>query len=100
MDLCVVSALIAREDMLHRVKLELPSIVSEKEGARIQSFNAPKEVATQCSLTKSGNKFIINASGGVEINSWSVIEKFEEDADMGKLREKAAGKQGEAFWWN
>ena len=100
MDLCVVSALIAREDMLHRVKLELPSIMSEKDGAPIQSFNAPKEVATQCSLTKSGNKFIINASGGVEINSWSVIEKFEEDADMGKLREKAAGKQGKAFWWN
>jgi len=100
MDLCVISALIAREDMLHRVKLELPNILSDKDGAPIQSFNAPKEVATQCSLTKSGNKFIINASGGVEINSWSVVEKFEEDADMGKLREKAAGKQGKAFWWN
>lgn len=100
MDLCVVSALIARENMLQRMKLELPNIMSEKDGAAIQSFNAPKEVATQCSLTKSGNKFIINASGGVEINSWSVVEKFEEDADMSKLREKAAGKQGKAFWWN
>jgi hypothetical protein len=100
MDLCVVSALIAREDMLHRVKLELPNILSEKDGAPIQAFNAPKEVATQCSLTKSGNKFIINASGGVEINSWSVVEKFEESADMGKLREKAAGNQGKALWWN
>jgi hypothetical protein len=100
MDLCVVSALIAREDMLQRVKLELPNIMSEKGGAPIQSFNAPKEVATQCSLTRSGNKFIINASGGVEINSWSVIEKFEESPDMGKLREKTSGNQGKAFWWN
>ncbi len=100
MDLCVVSALIAREDMLRRVKLELPNILSEKGGAAIPSFHAPKEVATQCSLTKSGNKFIINASGGVEINSWSVIEKFEESPDMGKLREKASGNQGKAFWWN
>jgi hypothetical protein len=100
MDLCVVGALIAREDMLHKVKLDIPNIMSEKDGAPIQSFNAPKEVATQCSLTKSGNKFIINASGGVEINSWSVIEKVEENAQIGKLREKAAGNQGKSIWWN
>lgn len=100
MDLCVVSALIAREDMLHTVKLEIPSIMSEKDGAPIQSFNAPKQVSTQCSLTKSGNKFIITASGGVEINSWGVLEKVEESPAVGKLREKAAGNAGKSLWWN
>lgn len=99
MDLCVVAALIAREDMLHQAKLEIPTILSDKD-APIQSFNAPKEVATQCSLTKSGNKFIITASGGVEVNSWSVIEKVEESAAVGELREKAVGKQGKSVWWN
>jgi hypothetical protein len=100
MDLCVISALIAREDMLHRCNLQLPNITSEQEGTKIQSFHAPKEVATQCSLTKAGNKFIVNASGGVEINSWGVIEKTQENATVGQIRDKAAAKEGKSFWWN
>jgi hypothetical protein len=100
MDLCVVTALIAREDMLHRLSLELPNITSEKDGTKIQAFHAPKEVSTQCSLTKAGNKIIVNASGGVEINSWQVIEKTESDSAIGKLREKATGNAGKSIWWN
>jgi hypothetical protein len=100
MDLCVITALIHREDLLNRLNLELPNITSETDGIKLQAFHAPKEVDSKCSVTKSGRDFIITASGGVEINSWSVIEKVEESAEVGKLREKAAGKQGKALWWN
>jgi hypothetical protein len=100
MDLCVVAALIAREDLLADAKLDLPTLATERGGAAIQKLPAPKQVATQCSLTKSGNKFIITASGGVEINSWSIVEQVEEDAALGKLRERATGRQGKSLWWN
>jgi hypothetical protein len=100
MDLCIITALIEREGMLAKAKLELPNITSAKDGAKIQEFNAPKEVSSQCSVTKSGRDYIITASGGVEINSWSVIEKFEQDSAVGKIREKATGNQGKSIWWN
>jgi hypothetical protein len=102
MDLCVITALIAREDMLHRCNLQLPNITSEKEGTKIQAFHAPKEVSTQCTLTKAGNKFIVNASGGVAIESWMVIEKTTADAAVGQVREKVAASSDlkTAFWSN
>jgi len=101
MDLCVVSALISRENMLSKCNLQLPNITSDKGGTRIQIFNAPKEVSTQCTLTKTGNKFIVNASGGVAIESWMVVEKSQTDAAVGKLREKVASSDLKtAFWSN
>jgi hypothetical protein len=100
MDVCIIAALIQREDLLHKLKLELPNITSERDGVKLQAFYTPKEVDSRCSVTRSGRDFIITASGGVEINSWSVIEKTEEDAAVGKLRENAAGKQGKSLWWN
>lgn len=100
MDLCVITALIQREDLLHKLRLELPNITSEESGVKLQAFYAPKQVDSRCSVTRSGRDYIITASGGVEINSWSVIEKAEDSAEVGKLRENAAGKQGKALWWN
>ena len=100
MDLCVIAALISREDMLGKASLQLPTITSERDGAKTEEFNAPREVSTQCSLTKAGNKFIVNASGGVEINSWGVVEKVKADPAIGKLREKAVGQAGKSLWWN
>lgn len=100
MDLCVITALIQREDMLHRLSLELPNLTSDEHGVKLQAFYAPKQVDSRCSVTKSGRDFIITASGGVEINSWSVIENVEPSAEVGKLRENATGKQGKSLWWN
>jgi hypothetical protein len=100
MDLCVITALIQREDMLHSLNLELPNLTSEEHGVKLQAFYAPKQVDSRCSVTKSGRDFIITASGGVEINSWSVIERVEPSAEVGKLRENAVGKQGKSLWWN
>lgn len=100
MDACVIAALIEREGLLAKVDLKLPNVTSEKEGTKIQAFNVPKEVSSQCSVTKSGRDFIITASGGVEINSWSVIENVESDAAVGQVREKAANKDAKAWWWN
>jgi hypothetical protein len=100
MDMCVIAALIEREDLLGRVNLKLPNITSDKDGMELEKFNAPKKVSTQCSVTKSGRDFIITASGGVEIDSWSVVEQVKTDPAVGAIRTKAAGKSAKQLWWN
>jgi hypothetical protein len=100
MDLCVISALIHREDLLHKLDLELPNITSEENGVKLRAFYVPKQVDSRCSVTRSGRDYIITASGGVEINSWSVIEKVVESAAVGDLRKGVIGKQGNSLWWN
>jgi hypothetical protein len=100
MDMCIVAALIERENLLSQVHLDLPNVRSQADGVKLQEFNAPKEVSSKCSVTKSGRDYIITASGGVEIDSWSVVEKTQVDPAVGKVRGKAAAQQAESWWWN
>jgi hypothetical protein len=100
MDLCVIAALVQREDLLGQVNLQLPNILAEKDGYKLATYNAPKQVSTQCSVAKSGRDYIITASGGVDVDSWSVVENVETDAAIGKVRGKANANNAQAWWWN
>lgn len=99
MDLCVVAALIEKEGLLDKAGLKIPALRGEDNTLAIQEFNAPKTVDTQCSFVKRGREFVITASGGVEITSWQVCEKTENDAKVGETRTTAA-PAGQSMWWN
>ncbi len=99
MDMCVIAALIEREGLADKVKLDLSSFLDEK-GVRLREFHAPKEVSSRCSVTKSGRDWIITASGGVEINSWSVAENVKTDEAVSQIRDKALRQDAKAWWWN
>jgi hypothetical protein len=98
MDLCVVAALITKEDMLTKAKLEIPAIAAKNSKMELTHWHAPKTVPTQVSATRGGGEVIITASGGVEITSWQVTEKSVENAAVGEVRAKSA-KAG-SLWWN
>ncbi len=100
MDLCVVSALIEKEGLLEKAKLELPTLAGENSKFETVYWHAPKEVATQCSVVKRGSEYIITASGGVEISSWEVASKSVVNPAMSEVRSKAVHKTSDAFWWN
>ena len=98
MDLCVVAALITKEDMLAKAKLEIPTIAKKDSKMELTHWHAPKTVPTQVSVTRGGGDVIVTASGGVEITSWQVADKSVENAAVGEVRAKAA-KTG-SLWWN
>jgi len=98
MDLCVVAALITKEDMLAKAKLEIPAMASKDSKMELTHWYAPKTVPTQVSATRSSGEVIITASGGVEITSWQVADKSVENAAVGEVRTKSA-KAG-SLWWN
>jgi len=98
MDLCVVAALITKEDMLAKAKLEIPAIAAKGSKMEPSYWHAPKTVPTQVSATRGSGEVIITASGGVEITSWQVADKSVENAAVGEVRAKSA-KAG-SLWWN
>jgi hypothetical protein len=100
MDLCVVAALIAREDMLAKANLELPTLTSPASKLGLTEWNAPKTVSTQCSAVKRGREYIITASGGVAINSWEVASKSVESSEIKQVRAAAKKGAGSRLWWN
>jgi hypothetical protein len=104
MDMCVIAALFAKEDLAAKAKCDLRELTSIDGQAKLHASVPPKRVPTQCSATKKGSNWVITASGGVSINSWEVADKTVIVPTVGEVREKAkAGAYdgaGEGLWWN
>jgi hypothetical protein len=98
MDLCVVAALIEKENLLGKANVELPLLASADSPFKHEEWNSPAKVATQSSFLKVGREYIITASGGVEVTSWEVASKSEVSADVKKLRDEH--KAPEKNWYS
>lgn len=98
-DMCVISALIAKEDLLAKANCSLSTIIDDDSKLGLTTWEAPRFVATQCGATKKGREFIITASGGVEIASWQVAENTVESAEVDVVRSKAAPRSGSNLYW-
>jgi hypothetical protein len=100
MDLCVVAALLRKEDLCGQAGCELPILSAADSPLAFVSWNAPKTVSTQCSFMKAGKEYVITASGGVQIESFAVVQKAEISRELPKVREKAAPKTAKTWYWN
>ena len=100
MDLAVVAALLAKEDLLGRAGCRLPLLSDPDSHLRTQTWNSPKTVASQCSFVKKGRNWIVTASGGVQITSWEVADRTESDDEVGQLRQQAETGDRSRWWWN
>jgi hypothetical protein len=102
MDMCVIAALIAKEDLVAKAKCELPTMSHSDSSVTFMKFDPPKTVATQCSVLKKGREYLITASGGVDINSWQIADTTEVDPAIGEVRTKAAKRTSttSSIWWN
>ncbi len=101
MDLCVVAALIEKYGMLNKAGLQIPLIKGEVTGLDHEGvWNEPKWVATQCSTMKVGRDWVITASGGVQIDSWSIAEKTITKPEVAEVHTKARASDTKQWWWN
>jgi hypothetical protein len=99
MDMCVVAAVIEKEDLLGQAGASLPLLTGEESEVAPDKWSAPKTVAPQVSFLKTRNGYVVSASGGVQVASWDVINSTEVSSDVGVTRTKAAAK-GNGWWWN
>lgn len=104
MDMCVIAALVTKENLQTKANCDLPELTSKAGRTEIVAGAAPKKIPTQSSATKKGSNWVITASGGVSINSWEAADKSEVRAAVGATREKAkapaSAGAGEGLWWN
>lgn len=96
MDLAIVSALIAKEQLFETAKLQTPNLMT---GYEVANFPAPRSVATKASLLKKGGRWIISASGGVQVFPWQVADLTETSAEVAGVREEANRTAAQSWWW-
>ncbi len=99
MDLLLVSALIAQEDLRARSGASLEML---GDAARITTTEVavPAQVPTQASFVKRGRDYIISASGGVEINSWQLAARRETSAAVAEERASLGTRPANRWWWD
>ncbi len=100
MDLSVIAALMKQQQMTQAVSLEIPAILGITEVATTPAWTVPKKVPTQCSFVRLAKSWLVTASGGVTVDSWSVAENFEVDASVTEVAQVAVQRNADRWWWN
>ena len=98
MDLAVAAAILLKEDLAARADCDLSLLLDEKRLA-IAEFHTPRSVASHASVRAKGRQWIVGISGGVDVNSWEVLEHVELDERLATVREQGAAS-GTNWWWD
>ena len=96
LDLAVAGALMTKEGLWGVAKFEVPQLMSKYE---LEEYAAPKEVATKATFLKKGRKWVITASGGVQIHPWLIADKIVEAKELEPVREQAQASSTKNWWW-
>jgi hypothetical protein len=99
MDLAVVGALLVHEDLPGRANCDLGLLGDEKRLA-VAEHHTPKTLASRASLLRKEGEWIISVSGGVEIDSWSVLKQVEVQPELADIRSKSAAIKPDRWWWD
>ena len=98
MDMCVVAALLQKENLWQKAGLSTPLLTESSSELKTEVWHAPKTVAPEVSSLSTGKGVIVTASGGVAIESWQAADRKETVAAMAELHKKA--KPGsKSLWW-
>jgi hypothetical protein len=98
-DLAVVAALLTKEDLPGRAGLNLSPLLDDKT-IQVAQYQAPQSVASRASLVRKGRQWIVSISGGVDIDSWSVLDSLEQDLELAKLHQASAPIKLDRWWWD
>ncbi|QDS99398.1 DUF1598 domain-containing protein [Adhaeretor mobilis] len=95
MDLAVIGALIEKHQLFEQAGLETPYLMANLEPAH---FPTPRQTSSKASFVKKGKKWLISASGGVEILPWEIADVSETVESIGKVRDSLATTTGQLSW--
>jgi hypothetical protein len=99
MDLAVVGALLAKQNLLQRANLSLPMLLSNQDGYVAMALNAPRQVPTQAKPVRRNRGWLM-AAGGVQINPWEIVDRNEEGVVPETVQSYAALEKSAQWWAN
>lgn len=95
MDLCVISALMRRENLMAKAGCELPLLTSSASELQPSVLPVPKTTPTIVSTAKK----LVQASGGVQIDAFGAAEKSETVAAVQDIRTQIVAADTKKWWW-
>jgi hypothetical protein len=99
MQLALVGALVVHERLMERADCSLPAMAQDSM-FKTAELPAPTQVDSRTSMVKSGNKWNISVSGGVNIRPGEIVSKAQESAAPVEARGKAVRTGKSCWYWN
>jgi hypothetical protein len=98
MDLALVGALIAEEQLARKANLRLDVLMDDNQMPTL-SYYIPKTISAKASLLKKSNGWLVSVSGGVTLDPWKATQNAAADATLAPVREKVEYASNR-WWWN
>lgn len=98
-DLAVVAALMEKENLAKKTGCDLSMLLDQKQLA-VAEYQVPKTIDSRASLIRKGRSWIVSVSGGVEVDSWSVLNQVQTRGELTTTRSQAAPTGDERWWWD
>jgi hypothetical protein len=98
MDLAIVAALIKQENLARKAGHALPLLLDVKQLPNDQ-LEAVKQTDSVVSVVAKGGRWIMSASGGVQIDSWTAARNRETSPAVAAARDQAQ-PQANRWWWD
>ncbi|MBL8855568.1 MAG: DUF1598 domain-containing protein [Planctomycetaceae bacterium] len=99
-DFSVVAALIEKEGLVAASGVQISTLAGSGEPVEMPKWNAPTKVPTSASLINHSKGAIVTASGGVQLDPWSVVSQVEVSAELSKVSSEFAANEGSKLVWN
>ena len=96
-DLSVIAAIIAQERLLDFAQCEVPLLTDSSTWA--PTFNVPTEIPSQGSLVRVRSGWAVSISGGVDLDTKSVIEKWQEQPGIHSKVKRPYPEDTTRWWW-
>lgn len=101
MDMSVAAAIIEQNRLVAKTNLELSNIASSDEQfISLPARNVPATIPAECSFVHLSRSWLVTASGGVQVDSWSVASNTEVLDGVDKIADVAMVRTAERWWWN
>jgi hypothetical protein len=100
MDLSVVATLIVQEGLAEKAGLDLSSMIDSSSPIELTSYSIPRSVDPQCSFIHGRSGWVVTASGGVDINAFSIVQNQTTVAAIAQTRTDALAASSDRWWWN
>lgn len=101
MDMAVVAAIIRKHDLLTTASLSIPTVVGQNDHVALPKWSVPETVSSQCSFVRINNSWMVTASGGVQVDSWGVLENVEIDNAIASVVSRVSNSdKANSVWWN
>lgn len=97
-DMAVVAALISKQGLEERAGHRF-TILTDGAELPTDRYNSPKQVPSKATVTEKRGAWLISASGGVQIESWTLADNAEQSESLAPVR-KQAETASKTWWWN